>query len=109
MSGVADALSEIRALFEPAAGTIYLDAATYGLPARPTVEAMHVAIDEWQAGSADWVTAWDMRGDVCRAAFARLIGAPTDSVALIPSVSVGVATVAATLKAGDEVVVPDDE
>ena len=54
--GRVDALGEIRALFEPAPGTIYLDAATYGLPPRATVAAMHQAIDEWQAGSADWVT-----------------------------------------------------
>jgi selenocysteine lyase/cysteine desulfurase len=106
---VADALAEVRSLFDPAPGTIYLDAATYGLPPRPTVSAMHRAIDEWQAGSADWVQAWDQAGEACRAAFARLIGGVPETIALVPSVSVGVGTVAATLKAGDEVVVPDDE
>jgi selenocysteine lyase/cysteine desulfurase len=109
MSGVVDALAEVRKLFDPTPGTIYLDAATYGLPPKPTVEAMHCAIDQWQAGSADWVTAWDMRGEACRGSFANLIGASAESIALIPSVSVGVATVAASLKSGDEIVVPDDE
>ena len=104
-----DALTDIRALFDPSPGTIYLDAATYGLPPKPTVQAMHQAIDDWQAGRADWVTAWDMRGEACRASFGELIGAPAESIALIPSVSVGVGTVAATLRAGDEILVPDGE
>jgi selenocysteine lyase/cysteine desulfurase len=109
MSHVVDSLAAVRDLFEPSRGTIYLDAATYGLPPKPTVAAMHQAIDAWQAGSADWVTAWDMRGEACRASFAELIGASPECIGLVPSVSVGVALVAATLKAGDEVVVPDDE
>jgi selenocysteine lyase/cysteine desulfurase len=106
---VVDALAPVRALFDPAPGTIYLDAATYGLPPRPTVSAMHRAIDEWQAGTADWMRAWDQAGEACRASFAELIGAAPATIALMPSVSVGVGTVAATLQAGDEVVVSDDE
>lgn len=102
-------LAEVRSLFEPAAGTIYLDTATYGLPPRPTVEAMHTAVAAWQAGTADWVSDWDMRGQDCRAAFGRLIGVPADAVALLPSVSVGVGIVAASLTENDEVVVSDDE
>lgn len=107
--GVVDRLAEIRNLFEPTPGSVYLDAATYGLPPKPTVDAMHTALDAWQAGSADWITAWDMRGEACRASFGELIGASADTIALLPSVSVGVAPVAATLKQGDQILVPDDE
>jgi selenocysteine lyase/cysteine desulfurase len=96
-------------LFDPAPGTIYLDSATYGLPPRPTVDVMHRAVSEWQAGTADWVQAWDMRGEVCRASFAALIGVPSECVALVPSASVGVGTIAASLSSADHVVVPDDE
>jgi selenocysteine lyase/cysteine desulfurase len=106
---MADPLAEARALFDPQPGTIYLDAATYGLPPRPTVAAMHGAIDAWQAGTADWVTAWDQAGEACRASFGKLIGASAATVALIPSVSVGVGTIAASLTSGDQVLVPDDE
>jgi len=106
---VVDPHAAARALFDPAPGTIYLDSATYGLPPRPTVEAMHRAVNEWQTGTADWVSAWDMRGEVCRASFAALIGVPSDSVALVPSASVGVGTIAASLTPADHVVVPDDE
>jgi selenocysteine lyase/cysteine desulfurase len=106
---VADPLADVRALFDPAPETIYLDSATYGLPPRPTVEAMHQALDDWQAGTADWVHAWDARGEACRAAFGALTGVAPDCVALVPSASVGVGTIAATLTARDEVVIPDDE
>ena len=104
-----DRLARARALFEPAPGTIYLDAATYGLPPKPTAEAMRRALDEWQAGTADWIRAWDKRGEECRAAFGALIGVPSECVALIPSASVGVGTIAASLRPDDRVVVPDDE
>jgi selenocysteine lyase/cysteine desulfurase len=104
-----DRLAEVRALFEPAPGTIYLDTATYGLPPRPTVEALHQALDAWQSATANWVDDWDKRGEACRAAYASLTGAPIRNIALVPSASVGVGLVAATLTAHDEVVVPDDE
>ena len=106
---VAHQLAAARGLFEPAPGTIYLDSATYGLPPRPTVEAMHRAVDAWQAGTADWIRAWDVRGEACRASFGALIGVPAHSVALVPSASVGVGTIAASLTPADRVVVPDDE
>jgi selenocysteine lyase/cysteine desulfurase len=101
-------VSDVRALFEPVQG-IYLDSATYGLPPRATAEAMRHAIDAWQAGTADWVHDWDEKGEDCRAAFASLIGAASSTVALVPTVSVGVGMIAATLDASDDVVVPDDE
>ena len=98
-----------RELFEPTPGTIYLDAATYGLPPRPTVDILRQALADWQAGSADWVSAWDKAGETCRERFAELIGAEAEEVALVPSASVGVGTVAASLHEQDEVVLPDDE
>jgi selenocysteine lyase/cysteine desulfurase len=104
-----DRLAEVRALFDPAPGRIYLDAATYGLPPRATVEVMRRALADWQSGAADWIHDWDMRGEVCRAAFGQLSGFPVETVALIPSASVGVGLVAASLTERDEVVIPDDE
>jgi selenocysteine lyase/cysteine desulfurase len=106
---VEDRLAEIRELFDPAPGPIYLDTATYGLPPRSTVEAMHRAVSDWQTGSANWVQDWDTRGEACRAAFAQLINVSPDTVALIPTVSVGVGMIAASLTEHDEVLVADDE
>jgi selenocysteine lyase/cysteine desulfurase len=101
--------TDVRALFSPESGTTYLDSATYGLPPRPTVEVMQRALERWQRGTADWVSEWDVRGEACRTAFASLAGCPADRIALIPSASVGVGLVAATLSAEDDVVLPTDE
>jgi len=99
----------IRALFRPELGTVYLDAATYGLPPRPTVEAMARALTDWQAGRADWRRDWEPAGEEARGFFAQLIGAAVEEIALVPTVSVGMGPMVASLQAGDEVVVPDDE
>jgi len=104
-----NSLVDARAAFDLPPNTIYLDSATYGLPPRRTAAAMHRAIDEWQAGRADWVRDWDRPAETSRGAFASLIGAAPDDIALVPTVSVGVGTIAASLEAGDEVLVPDDE
>jgi selenocysteine lyase/cysteine desulfurase len=102
-------LAAIRALFKPAPGTIYLDTATYGLPPQPTVDALQDAIAAWQAGSASWRADWDEPADECRALFATLVGANESEIARIPAAAVGMGLVAASLRPGDEVVVPDDE
>jgi selenocysteine lyase/cysteine desulfurase/molybdopterin-guanine dinucleotide biosynthesis protein A len=98
-----------RAAFDLDPDTTYLDAATFGLPPRATVAAMQEALAGWSRGTADWVTDWDRPAEATRASFADLVGVPESTVALHPTVSVGVGLVAATLRPGDEVIVPDDE
>jgi len=105
----APAVAPARSAFDLAPDTTYLDAATYGLPPRATVEAMQRALTAWSSGSADWVTDWDRPAEATRAAFADLAGVPASTVALHPAVSVGVGMVAATLGPGDEVLIPDEE
>ena len=102
-------LAPLRALFEPAPGIAYLDTATYGLPPRPTVEALERALRLWRSGTGDWIEDWDRPSDSVRADFASLIGADEAEVATIPAASVGTGLVAAQLGQGDEVVVPADE
>ncbi len=99
----------VRSLFEPAPGIAYLDAATYGLPPTPSVNALTRALHRWQTGEADWVAEWDRKGESCRSHFATLVGGTVEDVALVPTASVGVGLVAAALPVGIEVVVPDDE
>ncbi len=99
----------VRALFSPEPGSIYLDTGSYGLPPRPTVEALRRAVDLWQSGAADWTESWEQSGQACRRSFAELIQAAPESVGLVPSVSIAAGVVAASLKPGDDVVVPDDE
>lgn len=100
---------EIRGLFAPAPGLTYLDAATYGLPPRPAVEALERALHRWQSGEANWIEEWDREGEACRALFARLIGTQPENIALIPTVSVGTGMVAASVPPGSQILVPNDE
>ena len=51
--------SPIHDLFRPTDGLAYLDTATYGLPPRPTVDALSDALSGWQGGTADWIEDWD--------------------------------------------------
>jgi selenocysteine lyase/cysteine desulfurase len=102
-------LAAIRAQFRPGPGVTYLDTATYGLPPQATVDAIHQAELDWQAGVADWQTDWDAPTDEAPRSFASLIGASPDTIATIPASSVGTGLVAGMLGAGDEVVVRADE
>jgi selenocysteine lyase/cysteine desulfurase len=104
-----DPFPSVQSLFEPAPGIAYLDAATYGLPPTPSVNALTHALRRWQTGEADWVGEWDRKGESCRSHFATLIGGTAKDVALVPTASVGVGLVAASLLVGVEVIVPDDE
>ncbi|CAN5570319.1 aminotransferase class V-fold PLP-dependent enzyme [soil metagenome] len=102
-------MSDPRSAFDVAAGTVYMDAATYGLPPRATVEAIEAALAAWASGTADWIGDWDRPAEEARADFATLVSVPEADVALLPTVSVGVGWVAQTLRPGDEVIVPADE
>jgi selenocysteine lyase/cysteine desulfurase len=95
--------------FRAAPGSVYLDAATYGLAPRRTVVAMRRMLEQWERGTGDWREDWDRCAEQARRQFATLIEAPAPEIALIPAVSVGVGLVAATLRVGDEVLVADDE
>ena len=86
----------IRAQFAATEGQAYLNSATYGPPPRPVAEAVLAAHAEWTRGHGDW-SAWEGAGERARAAFARLIGAPRETVALLPAVSVAAGQVAERL------------
>jgi len=101
--------ADSRRLFGLAPGVVYLDAATYGPLPKAAGEAMRSAIAAHEDGSGRWIEDWDRPAESCRAAFAELIGAAPNDIALIPAASVGVGVVAARLGTGDEVVVPHDE
>jgi selenocysteine lyase/cysteine desulfurase len=97
------------ALFRPAAGLTYLDSATYGLAPRPTTEAMRHALAGWESGSARWIEDWDVVAEEARSRFAAIVGVAAANVALLPSASVGVGTVAAGLGPGARVLVAANE
>jgi selenocysteine lyase/cysteine desulfurase len=99
-------LCEAVHLWQPEPG--WLNTASYGLPSRPTVDAVRTALLEWQQGAGPWAD-WDASTGRARGAFARLVGAEPADVAVGAAVSQLLAPVAASLPAGANVVVPDVE
>lgn len=95
--------------FDPDPNMIYLDAGTYGLAPRPAIDASIEALKGWQTGLADFTRDWEGAGERARELFARLIGASAEEIALVPSVSVGVALIAASIPEGSEVLIPQEE
>lgn len=98
-----------RHMFDPDPETIYLDAGTYGLAPRPSIEVSMEALRGWQSGKADFIKDWEPAGERGRELFAKIIGASVDEISLMPSVSVGVGLVAASIPAGSEVLIPEEE
>jgi selenocysteine lyase/cysteine desulfurase len=99
-------IDEARGLWEPE--TTYLNTASYGLPPRPAWEELQAALADWRAGRVSWEP-WQESVERARAAFARLVSAPADTVAIGANVSQFSGLVAASLPDGARVVCPDVE
>ncbi|HKQ12567.1 MAG TPA: aminotransferase class V-fold PLP-dependent enzyme [Steroidobacteraceae bacterium] len=100
-----------RELFAITDAVTYLNSGSLGVRLHAVNAAGRAAVERmaapWNIHSADWFA--DARA--LRALFASLIGAPADYVALVPSVSYGIATAARNVPvaAGDNIVVIDQE
>ena len=100
-----------RSLFAVTDTVAYLNSASLGPRLRAANEAGHAAVERmaapWKIHAGDWFE--DARR--LRALFASLIGAPADCVALVPSVSYGIAVAAlnVSVEPGDNIVVVDQE
>ncbi len=100
------AVADLRGRFAPA-GT-FLDTATFGLPPAAATEALARAAAAWADGTYD-PRACD--ADIARArrAWAALVGADPAAVAVGHQVSPFVGLVAAALRPGSRVLVPEGE
>jgi selenocysteine lyase/cysteine desulfurase len=99
-------IPEARALWDPA-GT-YVNTASYGLPPRPAWDALQEALKDWRSGRTSWEH-WGAPGEEARASFARMVGVPTETVAIGPNVSTMIGLVAASIPNGSRVLAPDVE
>jgi selenocysteine lyase/cysteine desulfurase len=101
----------MRELFAITDDVTYLNSASLGVRLHAVNAAGHAAVERmaapWKVRSTDWFA--DAR--TLRALFASLINAPADCVALVPSVSYGIAVAARNVPvaAGDNIVVIDQE
>src|SRR3954471_7050034 len=96
----------VRDQFDIAPG--YMNTASIGVPPRDAVEALQQATADWAAGRVQ-PPEYDPFVDEARATFARLVGVGSGDVAVGTQVSAFTSTVAASLGAGDEVLVYADD
>lgn len=100
-----------RSLFAVSDAVTYLNSASLGPRLHAVNDAGHAAVERmaspWKIHTADWFA--DARA--LRALFASIIGAPADCVALVPSVSYGIAAAARNIPVatGDNIVVVEQE
>lgn len=78
--------------------TRYLNTCSLGALSRRVRAAQERFLDEWeQSGATAWYSTWMGELDGLRARFARVIGADKEEIALAPSVSVALSSVASAL------------
>jgi selenocysteine lyase/cysteine desulfurase len=99
-------VAEARSLWDPAG--VYVNTASYGLPPRPAWEELQAALADWRGGRTSWEP-WDASTARARAAFARIVGAPLERVAVGATVSELMGSLVTALPAGARVVVPEVE
>jgi len=111
VTGRASSLGSQRALFEIPDDVTYLNCASMSPSLRTVtaagIEAVRAKASPWRLRPSDWFTG----AEPLRALVGRVIGADAESIALVPSVSYGLAVAAANLyvRAGQSIVVLDRE
>jgi selenocysteine lyase/cysteine desulfurase len=80
----------------------FLNSATYGLPPRFMIDALHRCIDQWRSGTMD-VPSFDAHVRAGREAYAALIGLPVEAVVMGGTVSSVLGLVAAAVPDGSRV------
>jgi kynureninase len=105
------ALGSQRALFDIPDDVTYLNCASMSPQLRTVtaagIQAVRSKESPWNLRASDWF----VHAEPLRALFGRVIGADAESVALVPSVSYGLAVAAANVpvRAGQSIVVLDRE
>jgi len=97
---------EAQRLWQPE--TLYLNTASYGLPPTPAWDALQAVLADWRGGRTSW-EGWGDATESARASFARMVGVPTDWIAIGANTSSMVGLVAAGLPDGARVVSAEAE
>ena len=99
-------IEDAQRLWQPE--TLYLNTASYGLPPAPAWDALQAVLADWRGGRTSW-EGWGDATESARASFARLVGVPTDWVAIGANTSSMIGLMAASLPAGARVVSAEPE
>jgi cysteine desulfurase/selenocysteine lyase len=90
-------LEHLRTQFPALARMTYLDSAGAGLPSTRVSDVMRRVTLDWASTGEHWEQ-WLLEVVKARKVFAGLVGGETDEVGVVPSVSVGLAALASSLK-----------
>lgn len=93
-------------VWEPLPG--YFNTASYGLPPRAAIDAMHAVLADWRVGRTSFER-WESSVIASRECFARLVNVPTTDVAIGAAVSEQFGLVATALPDRAKVLVPEGE
>ena len=99
-------IDEAQGLWQPE--TLYLNTASYGVPPTPAWDALQAVLADWRGGRTSW-EGWGDSTERARASFARLVGVPTEWIAVGANTSSMVGLVAASLPDGACVVSTEPE
>ena len=99
-------IEDAQRLWQPE--TLYLNTASYGLPPTPAWDALQAVLADWRGGRTSW-EGWGEATESSRASFARLVGVPTEWVAIGANTSSMVGLMAASLPDGARVVSAEPE
>ncbi len=100
-------MKEIRQDFPATARVAYFDTAAVGLASRNLIDTYRRVLTSWEFSGFDFIAS-ERAASTARRAVSKLMGASSDDVALIPSISAAAGLVAAQLgpaKVGDNVVI----
>lgn len=100
-----------RDLFRVTQHYAYFNHAAVGVPAAPTVEAMHEFIDAQARAGVLGTVSYEMNMPAYRAAIGGFIGASGDEIAVLRNTSEGAQVLATSIdwEPGDEIVLSDNE
>ncbi|HZU22403.1 MAG TPA: aminotransferase class V-fold PLP-dependent enzyme [Terriglobales bacterium] len=93
MTNVQAGLQAIRSRFPVFRNSIYLNSCSQGALSDAVEEAMQKLLEMWRYQGSPW-DEWVQEYEVARGEFADFIGAEADEIALVPSVSAGVSSLA---------------
>ena len=98
MSGQPELLERYRAEFPILERKVYLNSNSLGALSRRSIAGLREFEENWNdLGASAWYELWLAKLDEVRAAFGRTVGAKPTEIALMPSISAGLAAVAGAL------------
>lgn len=99
----ANTASQLRRAVPALERLVWLDTPAVPPGVGPVLEALRLALDEWESGEFNW-TGWEGLAEAARQLFAQLINATAETIALTSSLAEAASIVAQSVERGSVVV-----